>query len=90
MTSHNMALVLLTVACAASLAIGDCVPFKSHDELQKNDEPYGAGDRHNSGVDYVVIGGGPAGMVIVEQLSQDPKVNIILLEAGPDGTTEPL
>jgi choline dehydrogenase-like flavoprotein len=34
--------------------------------------------------DYVIIGGGPAGFVLAEQLSQDPKVKVVLLEAGPD------
>ncbi|CZT14632.1 uncharacterized protein RCC_12140 [Ramularia collo-cygni] len=29
-------------------------------------------------------------MVIAEQLSQNPNLNIVLLEAGPDGTNEPL
>ncbi|KAL8747701.1 MAG: hypothetical protein Q9190_000442 [Brigantiaea leucoxantha] len=35
--------------------------------------------------DYVIVGGGPAGFVLAEQLSQNPNTKIILLEAGPDG-----
>lgn len=34
--------------------------------------------------DYVVIGGGPAGFVVAEQLSENPDVSVMLLEAGPE------
>ncbi|KAJ0107117.1 hypothetical protein J7T55_014647 [Diaporthe amygdali] len=33
---------------------------------------------------YLVVGGGPAGYVVAEQLSRNPQVNVTLLEAGPD------
>lgn len=33
---------------------------------------------------YLVVGGGPAGYVVAEQLSQNPQINVTLLEAGPD------
>ena len=35
---------------------------------------------------YVIVGGGPAGFVVAEQLSRNPRVNVTLLEAGPDGS----
>ncbi|KAI8625040.1 choline dehydrogenase [Xylariaceae sp. FL1651] len=35
-------------------------------------------------VNYVVVGGGPAGFVVAEQLSRNPKVTVTLLEAGGD------
>ncbi|KAH8759777.1 GMC oxidoreductase-domain-containing protein [Diaporthe sp. PMI_573] len=35
-------------------------------------------------VDYVVVGGGTAGFVVAEQLSRNPDVSVMLLEAGPE------
>ena len=41
-------------------------------------------------VDYVLVGGGPAGFVLAEYLTRDPDVKVVLLEAGPDSSTDPL
>ncbi|RYP41571.1 hypothetical protein DL767_000913 [Monosporascus sp. MG133] len=41
-------------------------------------------------VNYVLVGGGPAGFVLAEYLTRDPDVHVVLLEAGSDSSTNPL
>lgn len=46
--------------------------------------------RRQAEVDYVLVGGGPAGFVLAEYLTRNPDVKVVLLEAGQDSSTDPL
>lgn len=42
---------------------------------------YNSADLRNC-YDYVIVGGGNAGLVVANRLSEDPKIKVLVIEAG--------
>lgn len=42
-----------------------------------------------SSAEYLIVGGGTAGLVVACRLSEDPATSVVVLESGPDRTNDP-
>lgn len=40
--------------------------------------------------DYIIIGGGAAGLTVADRLTEDSSVNVLMIEAGGDHTKDPV
>jgi choline dehydrogenase-like flavoprotein len=38
--------------------------------------------------DYLIVGGGAAGLVVACRLSENPNVHVVVVESGPDASTD--
>ncbi|PSK59293.1 Cellobiose dehydrogenase [Elsinoe australis] len=39
--------------------------------------------------DYIIVGGGPSGLTVANRLSEDPNINVLVIEAGQADQAEP-
>lgn len=47
-------------------------------------------ERPETKFDYIVVGGGTAGLTVASRLTEDPTISVLVLEAGPDNSGDPL
>ena len=43
----------------------------------------------NAAFDFIVVGGGTAGLVVASRLTEDPKISVVVLEAGTNRLGDP-
>ena len=39
--------------------------------------------------DYIIVGGGTSGLLLLNRLTEDPSINVLVLEAGEDRAKDP-
>lgn len=81
------------ISFTLQLSSASALTFESQLPLYKRNPSFGVTNdtslAANRTFDYIVIGGGTAGLAVAARLAENPSVTVLVVEAGSDGRTDP-
>mgnify|MGYP002722020936 FL=1 len=82
-------LVLVALVASAVVSASDVSVARLSRELRKRDTAStDASEFNGKSFDYVIIGGGLAGLVVASRLTENPNITVAVIEAGTSGTAK--